>query len=574
MPSFSSINYVSCVRAVLFVMLFLMPGISTAAPSLPEKLSKPQIMSLGEQMYRNGILPSGQAMKATIRGDVEVDGTVFSCSSCHLRAGLGSFEGGVVTPPTTGKKLYKPYQRPPSLGDVADPFGRYVYAKTVLERPAYNRENLAHALREGMDPAGQIFNDVMPRYALSDSEMSVLIDYLGELSSHDSPGANSNELNFATVVSDEVSPEDRQAMLRPLQIFAENSNSQLAMFNEYKKLGFTPTAEMKYAFRKVTLDVWELKGEPETWRAQLEAFYAKKPVFALLGGISNRDWRPIHDFCEEHRIPSLFPITDLPVISEKSWYTYYFNKGYAQEGEAVARFLNRRENLSADAPILQIIENSSASKALASGFDTVWQELGRKEKIITVQLSEAQRKDAKALVKIVNTHRPGIMLLWTDAETLPFLTSVFTAKLPPRMLFMSSSYLGKKTVTIEEQIRNSIYLTYPYRLTPYVGSNNSSYDAKVPILTTWKRLGDRRIESRTITMLKQNIMRGFNLIYDNLYRDHLLDVMSMQMDLVALDYERMSFGPGQRYVSKGCYIIQLGAGASPELIPRSDWVVH
>jgi len=50
--------------------------------------------------------------------------------------------------------------------------------------------------------------------------------------------------------------------------------------------------------------------------------------------------------------------------------------------------------------------------------------------------------------------------------------------------------------------------------------------------------------------------------------------MSMSMDLVVKDYERLSFGPGQRYGSKGCYIIQLGPGAEPALLPRSEWVIH
>ena len=39
-------------------------------------------------------------------------------------------------------------------------------------------------------------------------------------------------------------------------------------------------------------------------------------------------------------------------------------------------------------------------------------------------------------------------------------------------------------------------------------------------------------------------------------------------------YERLSFGPGQRYASKGCYIVQLGRGGSTELVQKSDWVIQ
>ena len=219
-----------------------------------------------------------------------------------------------------------------------------------MERPAYTRETLATALRFGTDPAGQVFNDVMPRYPLSDRDMSILISYLEYLSAEPSPGASSSEFRFATIITDDVSPEDRQALLLPLQAIIAQKNQQLALYNDFIKFGYVPTADMKYAFRQASLDVWELKGPPETWQSQLAAYYSKKPVFAVLGGISNSDWQPVHDFCEAERLPCLFPITDFPVISETGWYTYYFDKGYAQEGEAVARYLNRLESLPPEQP--------------------------------------------------------------------------------------------------------------------------------------------------------------------------------------------------------------------------------
>ncbi len=544
-----------------------------SALSAPTSLSKADILRLGERMYREGILPSGAPMPAFIHGDVEVDSSAFSCSSCHLRAGLGSFEGGVVTPPTTGNKLYKPYRRPPSLGDTADQAGRIIYAKTVVERPAYTHESLATALRFGTDPAGQTFNDVMPRYPLSDGDMSILISYLDSLSAESSPGASSNEFRFATIITDEVSQEDRQALLSTLQRFIAKKNQQMGMYNDYKRFGYAPTAEMKYAFRRASLDIWELKGPAENWRAQLSAYYSNKPVFAVLGGITYGAWRPIHEFCEAQRLPCLFPITDFPVISDNSWYTYYFNKGFAQEGETAARYLNRMESLTADTPILQIVQDSPTGRALASGFQTAWNELGRTE-VTTLTLTAGQLHDRSALGSILTRHRHGVLLLWTDAGVLPDLPAMIESADAPAMVFVSSSYLGNKTSAIAETIRNRVYITYPYRLTPYVGPRTGGYDSKVPILASFRDFGDKRIESRSTTMLQQATLQGLNLINDNLYRDHLLDVMSMQMDVIVRDYERLSFGPGQRFASKGCYIIQLGPGTEPALLPRSEWVIH
>ena len=60
----------------------------------------------------------------------------------------------------------------------------------------------------------------------------------------------------------------------------------------------------------------------------------------------------------------------------------------------------------------------------------------------------------------------------------------------------------------------------------------------------------------------------------NFYRDYFLDVISMLGDQIYPDYVRLSFGPGQRYASEGCYIVQLTKGPQPELVRKSDWVIY
>ena len=413
----------------------------------------------------------------------------------------------------------------------------------------------------------------MPRYPLADPEMSILIRYLEGLSAEPSPGASSSELAFATIITDDVSMADRQALLLPLQDFINKKDQQQAIYNDFIKFGYTPSNDMKYAFRKVTLDLWELKGPPESWGRQLAAYYQQRPVFAVLGGISNRDWRPIHDFCEAQQLPCLFPITDLPALTSNDWYTFYFNKGYAQEGEATARYLHRLDSLAAKTPILQIVQDSPVGRAMATGFQQSWSELGRPA-VTTLTLTPGQLGDPAALRKILKKHKPEVLLLWSDAEVLPALPKLVDLLPPAGMVFVSSSYLGRKTVDITENIRNKVYISYPYRLTPYVGSKTGGIDARVPILPSAKDIGGQRITSRTVNALQQATLQGLILLYDNLHRDYLLDVMSMQQDLIVRDYERLSFGPGQRYASKGCYIVQLGPGVDPPLLPRSEWVIH
>ena len=79
------------------------------------------------------------------------------------------------------------------------------------------------------------------------------------------------------------------------------------------------------------------------------------------------------------------------------------------------------------------------------------------------------------------------------------------------------------------------------------------------------------------------MVHGFG-IAGQYYRDALLDSVDMGRGSLTMGpavqdetyplYERFSFGPGQRYASKGCYIVQLSKGPKPELVKRSDWVIH
>jgi hypothetical protein len=69
---------------------------------------------------------------------------------------------------------------------------------------------------------------------------------------------------------------------------------------------------------------------------------------------------------------------------------------------------------------------------------------------------------------------------------------------------------------------------------------------------------------------------GIKHMRSEFFREYFMEGFDMMVDqdyAIAV-YPRLSFGPGQRYASKGCYIIQLSKGPKPELIKRSEWVIH
>lgn len=560
----SSFGFVLSLLLVTSASLYAEPegGLGTR-----KSISKDDVIPLGERMYRDGILPSGDPLPAVIKGDIRVDSTIFTCISCHLRSGIGSFEGGVLTPPTTGRYLYSPVKAP-----LASKF-----STVPPRRPAYTDESLSAVLRGGVDPAGRVLDYVMPRYHLHDEEMSILISYLKNLSGSYSPGVTSSTLTFATVITDAVPKEQAELMYSSLAKLIQHKNnivSSLGKDARKARMAESMLVSGEVAYKRLKLLRWELKGSPDSWQTQLQAYYDKEPVFALLGGISAGSWQPVHDFCEKKGLPTILPITDLPVVSDKDWYTLYFSAGAFQEGEAAAKYLHRTLDTNKPGSVLQLVGSSPRSKALANGFGRTWQALhGVMPKTLSLDssanLQELSKEDFLNSVEAV--------LIWLEPEEarpcLQLLEKFY------RPLFLPGGSVDFSRLRLSAALRDRVFFTYPYRLP----EDEKKYDAYTDQIFTKE---PREFLSKKIIKQVYSIYQVLNQALIELkgdyYRDAFLDVLGMGMgggmglvmDTSFPLYERLSFGPGQRYASKGCYIVQLAKGDSLSLVKKSEWVIH
>ena len=548
-----------------------------AAPAYGQKQEKvaglpaDEAMKLGERMYREGVLPSGEPMMALVSEDIEVDSTMFSCSSCHLRSGRGTLEGTVITLPTCGSWLYKPLvgremkqisqERLPAAFD-PPPF-----------RDAYTDKLVARAIWTGKDPNGREFNWVMPRYKMSTTDMEILVHYLKNLSATFSPGVDETTIRFATVVSDGVSPEDRSAMLEPLNAHVRDHNSQVRHNEKRARSGPWEMEEMYSGYRRYSLAVWELKGDRSTWPAQLEAYYREEPVFALLGGIVTGEWAPIHSFCERHQVPCLFPITDHPVISETDWYTLYFDKGSYQEGDAAARFLRRVDGPARDAPVVQVYRDSPAGRDAAAGFAAARSSMGLPA-ATEVLVTPGQVVDAAFWSRLAADHPGAVLALWIEPADLAEAAVLAAANPTPSLIFVSEGLLGARLTELPGEVRPFTFITYPGALPEDVGRSGLA-------VTSWLRA--KKIPVTNLEVQAKMYFLGWTLtelvhmMRDDYYRDYFLDLADMMRDetySVAAVYPRVSFGVGQRYASKGCWITQFDESDPPKLVKRSNWVVH
>ena len=510
-------------------------------------------LELGRRIYQEGRRADGTPLSAVVQGDIPLTGTQMNCMSCHRRSGMGSFEGGAVTLPVTGDILYRPREK-----------GRWQLNHSrllgSLPRPAYDDASLARAIRDGVDPAGRRLEALMPRYPLDDTELAALTIYLKSLNAFDDPGVDHATIHFATVLAGPVAPDRRQALQAVIQAFLRDKNSG-ARFEHGTARFPRWHRERKYrAYRRWEVHTWTLQGDPESWQAQLAAYYREQPVFAVLGGLADGAWQPVHDFCEATGVPCLFPSTDLPGQGE-SHYNLYFSRGMALEARALARHLRQRQS---PGPILQLYRDNPESRAAARAFREAMDGAALRELSIDAPPTAAQW----------NTWLGGApattLVLWLPAEDLVNLPARTVAPDTGR-LFLSGT-LAPPASLAGLAGRERLHLVYPFVLEEDRAQGTRRTRAWVRGKGITPR--DLRTEADTLFALTAANVALKHMI-DHFSRDYFIERLEHYAEyaLSPSMYPRLSLGPGQRFAAKGAWIVALAGNAGQILESHGEWIV-
>ncbi len=481
------------------------------------------------------------------------------CASCHRRSGYGSNEGTVYVPPVTGEALFGTAPLPRSgiyerLFHDAQPPLAYAAVRTPHPRPPYTVASLGEALRDGTSPSGRALDAIMPRYELTGRELASLAAYLRSLSGVPVPGVDGNTIRMATVVTDGVAPERRRAMLEVLHAYARWKNIATAALRKRANSPLWHEQELARDDRDWALDVWELHGPAATWPAQLEDLQRARPVFALLGGLADDGWQPVHDFCERQEMPCLFPQTDRPPAIEGS-YALYLSRGLGGEAQALARHLAG----SASATTVQVFRGHGPGGVPAAALRTA--------------LPQVQDHDIgsraldTALWNDVLRGNPATLVLWldeTDLATLPAIGETVQA------VYLSYGLLDG-VPQLPASLRSRVRLTYPYalpadesphryRIRSWLRSRGVAPSAERLQLDTWFTLA---VADNALSRLGGRISR-----------DAFIERVEEETESTLNPgvYPRLSLGPGQRFASTGSYIVALNGEASG-VTAVSDWIV-
>lgn len=166
-------------RTASAVLLALLAGLPAAA-ELSAAEARGRAIYFGEE---GSALDTATAEIGTM--DVDLPASSFPCASCHGERGIGRAERGVVPSDLSRDALTRPY-------DVKAAAGRV--------RPPYTEDLFRRALNEGVDSGGTGLNEAMPRFDLSEDDVSDLWAFLDKLRQENDPGLGDEQIRVAVAL--------------------------------------------------------------------------------------------------------------------------------------------------------------------------------------------------------------------------------------------------------------------------------------------------------------------------------------------------------------------------------------
>jgi len=528
------------VAALAFIVLC---GSAVAENAVTTDEATEEALEFGRRIYEEGILSSGESLTAVVSGDVEITGEFVVCGECHRKSGLGASEGEFIAPPVVGSLLYIPLQLPVSRPP-----------EPPVQRPAYDYDSLSVSIRDGISSTGEEFSMLMPRYPLSDEDMGYLIAYLESLTIEPDPGVTETDIHFATIITDDVVPEARKALLDVFDTFIEQKNTETRYETKRATSGPWHKDWVFKPYRKWVVHAWDLTGPPSSWPDQLEALYAEQPVFAVINGVTNGSWQPVHEFCENAQLPCLFPTTNLPVVDREDFYNVYLSRGITMEAQAVASNLVNAE-IALDS-ITQVYkagdEQSETAAAALTGL------LG--ESIRTVTLDEFSSAPADS----------AVIVTWLGSDAVNELSSAFG---DAERLYLSGSLLDGNEASLDATLKPIAWLVY--------STEHPDKTARLLARSTgWFRV--KRIYAPEYEDIQGNAYftlkmtgGGLNAIRIFFNRDYFIESLEHMIDNATYTsvYPRMSLAPEQRFASKGSTIARFDEENPGKLVTVQDWLI-
>lgn len=209
--------------------LFFVLTLAGAACAAEAGMQAPDAAGRGRGIYENGTNAEGRPVTAwTGAGRTPLPAAFVACANCHATDGRGKSEGGVTAPDIRWEALDKPYGATRADG---------------RRRPAYAEASFHAAITQGLDAGGQRLDPAMPRYALSEVQVTELVAYLKRIGRDAVPGVTDEVIRLGVIVpaTEDEGKGRADLAMRVLRAWADELNRAGGVYR--RRLEMVPLAE-------------------------------------------------------------------------------------------------------------------------------------------------------------------------------------------------------------------------------------------------------------------------------------------------------------------------------------------
>jgi ABC-type branched-subunit amino acid transport system substrate-binding protein len=487
----------------------------------------------GKRLYFEGASASGGELRAFVGAGTPVPASAVACASCHGEDGLGRPEGGVVPPAITWSELTKRYGHVHGAG---------------RRHPAFDRKSVVRAVTEGVDPAGNPLDPVMPRFSLSREDAANLVAYLEALDHDRDPGLSTTSLRVAAVLPTSGRLADAGAAMRKvLEASFEELNAGGGIHG-----------------RRIELAVAGYDGDAGGAVAALRRLVAEDPPFALVSGLAPGEGDALALLAEKEKLPLVAPFGDAPPSASAGRYAFYALAGVRDLARVLARHAagepdarrSRTAVLHADDPAMEEAARAAAAELASAGVAMV-ERVG----------FEPGRLD-RALVGRLARHRVDrVLFLGGDADLAAFLSRADALRFAPR-LFAPGSLAARAAVEAPASFEGRILLAYP------AAPSTARPDATGALDELRRRasIPDRyrpavAAASTAASLLAEGLRRAGRAVSRERLVDSLEGLFRFDPGLAP----PLTFGPARRVGALGGYVVAV-AVARRSFMPVSGFI--
>jgi hypothetical protein len=494
----------------------LLPWICIAGMFSPFLLpaQTPSSIEAGQQIYSKGESPSGSPLSAVL-GDTVVPATLMPCGSCHGSDGKGRAEGGIVPSDITWGALVRTHETDKAL---------------ERRRKAYGLDSLRRVLREGLDPSGNELGITMPRYQITEGDMSSLLAYLKQLGSTNAPGVTATSIRVATIVPGK-GPLSESA--------TEVSDLLRAYFAELNLQGGV------YG-RTIDFDVIETRDPPAQAVEEIQETIRHREVFGLVGLMVPGAERRLSEFLEQSGIPAIniYGPDDDHLLAKPV--VFHLLSGLAAQSRALVKYAQEQMD-PADDFVLLYPENK---QLLAS---TILQECSTRSCRSARLLSYTVFDAAKTVSALAAKKPREIIFLGQGAELKALLAETVRVNWQPQ-IFEPGPLAGEEAFLLSPEASKRTFFSFPSLPSDVSANALAEYGL---LVRKYKLRPLHTPRALSILAGAKVFVEGLKLRGRDLTREGFVDALASLYNFSTGLTPPLSYGVTRRVGALGAYVVKL-----------------